>query len=128
MDPSLALLFGLESRPGDMAHTAVHLDGVVAGIHVVYGKERAGFGLYDPGIAEVPAPAVVAQNKFPPPRPAVVVADARPYAEGRQAVAIDAGDAPVRHAHQIARRPPIVDAGQKAPGAPAILEIGRAHV
>src|SRR5690606_18386897 len=74
-------------------------------------------------IADIPAAAIVAQNDLRSPGPAFVLADARPYAEGRQAMAIDADDAAVAHTGDRARRAPFIDARQEAPGQPAILAL-----
>src|SRR5690606_35979849 len=109
-----------EQRPGDVPHAAVRLDRIVPAVHVVGGQQPSGLLLHDARIADVPAAAVVAQDKFAAPCRSVVLADAGPDAEGRHAVAIDAGDAPVRHPYQVARRPPVIDARQEGPGAAAV--------
>src|SRR5688572_14486877 len=119
-----------EQRLRDVADAAVHLDRVVLAVHIVDREQAAWLRLHDPRIAEVPAAAVVAQHDLPPPGAAVVGADPRADAEWGQPVAVDAGDAPVGHAHEVAGRTPVVDARQEPPGAAAVVageDLGPEH-
>src|SRR5690606_21810324 len=120
-----------EDGLGDVADAAIHLDRVVGRVHVVDAEQASRLVLDDPRIAEVPAPAVVAQDDLAAPGFAAVFAHAGAHAVGADAVAVDADDAAVAHFDKVARRAPVGDARQERPGEPAVaraVDVGPDHV
>src|SRR5690606_12081750 len=109
-----------EEAAGDVADPAVGLDGVVAFVEVVDHADPARFGLEGVRVAEVPATAVVADDDLRPPAAALVLAHHRADAVGREPIAVDDDQPPVRHRDQAARRPEVVDARAELPGQAAV--------
>src|SRR5690606_3165098 len=70
---------------------------------------------------EIPASPVFTNDDFRAPGLTFVFADRSPDPGRHQAVAVDRNDPAIRHRHQDAWRPEIVDARQKAPGLPSVI-------
>src|SRR5690606_2777026 len=93
---------GTETAAGDVADATIRLHRIVLAVEIVHGEQFPGCGLRYPRIAHVPAAAIVAEDGFPPPGAAIILAEADPDAEWGHAVAVDAGDAAIAHSHQVA--------------------------
>src|SRR5690554_5982293 len=88
---------GCELGRSDVPDAAIALDGVVGAIECVDRQQPAAFDLDDARIAQIPAPAVVAQDHLPAPCRAAIGAQPAADAIGLDPITIDAGDAPVLH-------------------------------
>src|SRR5690606_2245173 len=112
-----------EAGGGDVADAAIGLHLIGPVVEIIQRQQLAGSAPGDARFAEIPDAAVRAQDELAPPAAALVLAEPGADAEGRHAVAVDAGDAAVGEAHDVARCAPVVDAREEAPGAAAVLAL-----
>src|SRR5690606_20075862 len=96
-DPSRSPSIWCENRPRDVPHPAVHLSGILGGVHVIDAEQAAGCDLDDTRIAEIPASAIIAQDNLAAPCFAAIFADAGTDAPRPDAIAIDADHSAILH-------------------------------
>ena len=104
-----------------MPYTAIHLDSIVARIHVVDAEQSPWFNLDHPGVAEIPTAAILAQDQLAAPGATTIFANSGPDAGGGETIAVDTNDTAIEHLDDVAGRAPIVDPRQEAPGTGPIL-------